>query len=241
VTSGASRSRLLLALTSAYLAVCCGIHDTPVATYRVPLPSAAGTGIGVGGDAAAGDSNGGAADAGAPSELVCDPAYSLVVPGLRSRYRHSTTAKNWVVAERDCELDGGHLIIIDDDAENAWMATIAEAAVTDNVSSNQLAWIGLGDSGVETEFRWVTGGAVAAPRWDAGEPNSLHETEDCVEMRANAQWNDDRCNANLAYVCECDGIPSARQWCDTSADATCGDCSTSCPLDQSCNNKQQCM
>ena len=232
---------MLLALTGAYLALCCGHHDTPVATYSAPLPATAGAASGVGGDAAAGATDAGAPSAGASSELVCDPSYSLVVPGLRSRYRHSSAAKNWVVAERDCESDGGHLIIIDDDAENTWMGTVAEAAVTDSVSSNQLAWIGLGDSVVEGEFRWVTGAAVDAPRWFPKEPNSLNGTEDCVEMRASAQWNDDRCNANLAYVCECDGVPSARDWCDTSADATCGDCSTSCPPDQSCNNKHECM
>ncbi len=138
-------------------------------------------------------------------------------------------------------MDGGHLIVIDDDAENVWMATIAEAAKTDSVSSNQLAWIGLGDSGVEGEYRWVTGEPLVTPRWFPSEPNNLNEAEDCVEMRASAKWNDDRCNANLAYICECDGLPSAGEWCDTSADSTCGDCSTTCPPDQSCNNKQVCM
>ncbi len=237
MTPRGSRARGLLALTSAYVAVCCGYHDTPVATYEAILPAPAGAG----GGASAGAANGGAADAGAGTDLSCSASYSLVVPGLRSRYRQSTQAQHWVEAERDCESDGGHLIVIDDDAENTWMATIAEAAVTNSGSSNQLAWIGLGDSAVENEFRWVTGGSLDVAHWFPKEPNHLNPAEDCVEMRADALWNDDRCNANLTYVCECDGLPSAGEWCDTSQDATCGDCSTTCAAAQSCNNLRQCM
>ena len=60
------------------------------------------------------------------------------------------------------------------------------------------------------------------------------EPKFCGEMRASGSWNDDRCNAQLAYVCECDGQPSAAAWCDTDDEQTCGDCSTSCGADQSC-------
>ncbi len=240
-----TRSWLLLAFGWAYLAVCCGQHDTAVATYLVTIPSTAGVGGG-GGPAAAGAANAGAADAGAPSagvgsDLVCGAAYTVVVPGLRSRYRQGVVATNWAAAERDCESDGGHLIVIDDDAENTWMATIAEAAKTTSDSSNQLAWIGYGDSAVEGEYHWVTAEALGPARWFPGEPNHLNGTEDCVEMRASALWNDDRCNANLTYMCECDGFLSAGAWCDTWQDATCGACSITCAVDQSCNNEQKCM
>jgi hypothetical protein len=195
----------------------------------------------------------GAGQAGAPPvELICAAGYRTTVPGLTSRYREVTTGRGWVEAERDCESDGGHLIVIDSDAENAYVASIAETSLTDVKSTHQLAWLGAGDSRTEGEFRWVTDTALALTFWSGaggagaggadgadGEPNSLYDDEDCVEIRADGQWNDDRCNAELIYVCECDGASSAEQWCDSSLNSSCGDCDTACASDQTCV-KQQC-
>jgi hypothetical protein len=135
--------------------------------------------------------------------------------------------------------------VIDSEAENAFVASIAELAVTDTASTNQLAWLGAGDSRSEGEFTWVTGGAVPTAFWSGaggsdGEPNDLYDDEDCVEIRASGGWNDDRCNAELTYLCECDGAGSAGQWCDSSLAESCGDCDTACPAGQTCV-KQQCQ
>jgi hypothetical protein len=162
------------------------------------------------------------------------------VPGLLSRYREVTQGLPWVEAERDCELDGAHLIVIDDEVENAWLATVAAGVVTNDSSTHQLVWIGAGDSGSEGSFDWVTGGAVPTTFWSVDEPNSLYDDEDCVEARASGGWNDDRCNAPLAYVCECDDSSSAQQWCDTSDALSCGDCGTTCAGSEVCV-KQQCQ
>ena len=222
----------------------CGYHDTPVATYEVVvLGGSGGSGgaavvagsSGVGGtvDQEAAGNAGEGASAGAPS--LCAPTYSTVVSGLTSRYRHGTMRLIWVEAERDCESDGGHLIVIDSDAENTWLAQVAAESLTNQGSSHQLAWLGMGDHAKEGEFRWVTGAPLTLTSWFKDEPNSLNETEDCGEMRATGSWNDDRCNAQLAYVCECDGQPAAAAvWCDTDDEQTCGDCSTSCGAEQSC-------
>jgi hypothetical protein len=208
----------------------CGRHDTPVARYRVPVDAQpfAGTDAGgntdsgvagVAGDtgAASGAEAGGAA--GAPAELSCPAAYTISIPGSVSRYRYATSGNGWVEAERDCESEGQHLVVISDAAENAWVASLAAEAVTDAASTNQLVWVGAGDSRAEGSFDWVTGEAVSLSFWSsAGEPNSLYDDEDCVEIRGSGSWNDDRCNAPLTYVCECDGAVSAALWCDTSAD-----------------------
>lgn len=230
------------------LVVACGRHDTPVATYRSPLPEPL---AGAGGDApsagasAVGGANAGAnatsgagagGEAGNASSPACWQSYPLVVDGSSSRYKDVSTGAIWVDAERDCEADGGHLIVIDDPVENDWLQTIAELAVTDDASTHQLVWLGLGDSAIESEFVWVTGAALSSPRWASSEPNDLNDSEDCAELRASGDWNDDRCNAKLRYVCECDGLPSADDWCDTSQDATCGDCSTSCAAEQTCTS-----
>jgi collectin sub-family protein 10 len=227
----------------------CGRHDTPVASY---FPAAvggtdvggsdagvAGTDVGAagGGGAAAVDAGGAAGEPG----LVCPEAYTLALPGGTSRYRHVQTGSSWVLAERDCEREGQHLIVIDDAAENEWLASLANVAVTDARSTNQLMWLGAGDSRKEGEFAWVTGDAVSLAFWNQSEPepNSLYDDEDCAEIRGSGEWNDDRCNVTLTYVCECDGQIAPEAWCDTSTNDSCGDCDTSCADGTSCI-KQQC-
>ncbi len=210
----------------ALLAVACGYHDTPVATYRAPIPEQPS------GEAGA------AGAAGAPSALNCAPSYTTVVPGLTSRYREASVGQKWSDAERDCESDGGHLIVIDDGAENDWMKSIAAKSMTGNGSTNQLSWIGLGDSATEETFEWVTGAPLSLALWADAEPNDLMDDEDCVEIRALGTWNDDHCDAPLTYACECDGTPSAGLWCDSQATETCGDCNSPCPLDQTCFNSK---
>ncbi len=223
-------------------AVGCGYHDTPVATYREPLPdqplagssSVAGTGGG-----AAGGSGGTAAEvaggeAGEPFVPPCMQAYPTVFEGSASHYKEVTIGATWAVAERDCELDGGHLIVVSDEAENTWLKAFAEKQVTDSASTNKLAWLGLGDHSSEGAFVWVTGAPINFAPWAANEPNSLNGYEDCVEIRATGEWNDDRCNARPRYVCECDGVLPSGNWCDTDTPETCGDCNTACTAEQSC-------
>lgn len=197
----------------------CGSHVTPVAELGVP-------------DAGAGD-----AGEDASREPACMASYELTAEGSTSRYKMGAERAMWIDAARDCEADGAHLIVIDDAAENDWLSTIAETVITDEMSSHQLLWLGLGDSRSEGTFRWVAEREGDLMPWAADEPNSLYGDEDCVEIRAGGEWNDDRCDAELAYVCECDGIASANAYCDTAADATCGDCDTACAADQSCVNQ----
>jgi hypothetical protein len=217
------------------LAAACGYHDTPVATYHAPLPDDAGAG----GSAAAGNTSG-AGYGGAAVEPLCTRTYPILVPGLASRYKQGAARKIWVEAERDCESEGGHLVVIDDEAENVWLADVATNAVTNLPSSHQLVWLGLGDHETEGEFRWVTGAPLTLRLWFDDEPNSLRDIEDCGEIRATGRWNDDRCNADLTYVCECDGAASAGTWCDTDLTTSCGDCSSACLPEQTCSS-QQCM
>lgn len=228
------------------LAVGCGIHDTPVATYNVPLPEApsggtagsavASAGGGAGGEAGSLTSGSGGlgGEAAASSAPQCPESYTTLSEGLTSRYRVVMPGVPWLAAQLDCEADGAHLAVVDDELENAWLSSVAEAAVTDSPSSNQLLWLGMGDHNVEGDFHWVTGARLGLTLWAADEPNSKRGIEDCVEMRASGEWNDDRCNAKLAYVCECDGALQVKDWCDTDAPATCGDCSTSCTAEQTC-------
>ncbi len=139
-------------------------------------------------------SDGGALDSlDAPA---CEASY-LPAPGLTSRYRLAPV-RSFREAELDCESDGGHLPMIDSDAENTWLsAQIVDPDVT---------WIGATDSQVEGTFRWLTGELVTSPRWAMGEPNDINGLENCVEMFPSGEWNDERCELTRTYFCECDHV-----------------------------------
>ena len=149
-----------------------------------------------GSDAATGDAD---ADADAPSDVPADsPAtcdgYTMLA-GLANTYRIDSMPRVWLAAEAACEADGAHLAVIDDDAEN----TQVQATAPTN------AWIGASDRISEGIFLVVTGGATVYDHWQFGVPANV--AEDCVQLRADAFWEDGDCTAAFAFVCECDGRP----------------------------------
>lgn len=109
----------------------------------------------------------------------------------------------WVDAEAACESRG--LVLARVDSEWEWAAAM-------NVTGMNGAWIGLHDSEVEGEFRWMDGGEMHSSFWSPGEPNNAvgncAEGEDCVHIfgrdRAGSiiggndeqhSWNDFCCNS----------------------------------------------
>ena len=182
----------------------------------------------VGGDAAVLDG----ADGREPdSSLVCGASFQAV-PGFTSKYLFLPTSITWQRAEASCVEAGGHLVVIDSPAENAMVvATIAGAE----------AWIGLTDTVANGTFTWVNEEPLGFSGFANGEPTESNQIEDCVMIRADGSYWDDRaCNGlAISAMCECDGLPEAPfTFCDTDADLTCGDCSTACSdatcLDQRC-------
>lgn len=106
------------------------------------------------------------------------------------------TQTNWVASELEAKSMGGHLVTIDDAAEQTW------------VYSTFAAWggtyhallIGLNDRKVEGSFRWTSGLPVTYSNWNNGEPNDgnfpvsgVHEN--AVHMyppnySESGKWND---------------------------------------------------
>lgn len=152
---------------------------------------------------------------------ACAPSYELA--NGSSRYRRGADL-SWTEAEADCEADGGHLVVIDDAAENAFVR--AQAA-------GSLLWIGLSDHLTEGTMRWVTGEPVTFEDFETGQPNNNLGTEDCVVL-TDDEWNDTECRRDFAYLCECDGRPVAATSCDTDSATDCGECGTVCPIGSSC-------
>jgi hypothetical protein len=117
------------------------------------------------------------------------------------RYRFGTNARGFDGAHADeCRPVGAYLVMIDDAAENDFVA-----ATTVDTST---PWIGLRDE-VEGQFHWMRDGGAGPPlggytNWEPGEPNDLLN-EDCVLIFGNTGlWNDEDCGENHGYICECE-------------------------------------
>jgi hypothetical protein len=97
----------------------------------------------------------------------------------------------WTQSEQQAVALGGHLVTINDAAENAW---VLDTFVTTPGRSIGL-WLGLTDQDVEGTFVWVNGEPVTYTNWRAGEPNNylvndpVHG-EDYGMMYGYGAWND---------------------------------------------------
>ncbi len=80
----------------------------------------------------------------------------------------------------------GHLVSINDAAEEAWLK--------ETFGKEQTLWIGLTDQAEEGQFRWVTGESLDYQNWALGQPDNHPniEREDyaVLNFRDTSQWND---------------------------------------------------
>lgn len=123
---------------------------------------------------------------------------------------------NWVASELEAKSMGGHLVIIDDGAEQTWVSSIFGAWG----GTYRALMIGMNDRQVEGSFRWANGAPVAYVNWNAGEPNdgdfpSSGVHENAVHMyppnRGDAgKWNDfvetDTSIGSGAQYAPCNGV-----------------------------------
>lgn len=73
--------------------------------------------------------------------------------------------KTWKEAEKEAVSLGGHLVTINDAAEQSW--------VVETFGNPQVGiWIGLTDDGTEGTWRWISGQPLIYTNWAPGEPNS---------------------------------------------------------------------
>ena len=92
----------------------------------------------------------------------------------------------WEEAEAAGVARGGHLVTINDAAENQWIA--------DTFVGSFYPWIGLSDVADEGSFVWSGGEAATYRNWWPGEPNNCCGGEDYVHMYnfsgGEFRWND---------------------------------------------------
>lgn len=95
---------------------------------------------------------------------------------------------SWMSAENNAIALGGHLVTINDAAEEAWLRAI--------FGSQTRYWIGFTDEVVEGSWVWSSGEPVAYTNWDTLEPNDSMPPaygEDYAVLNWNAAtggWND---------------------------------------------------
>jgi hypothetical protein len=99
---------------------------------------------------------------------------------------------NWTTAEAEAITLGGHLVTINDQAENDWV--FQTFGLFGNVSRH--LWLGLNDVAVEGTFVWTDGEPFVYANWSPGEPNN-NTDEDYVHMYdpmnasgLGGKWND---------------------------------------------------
>lgn len=126
--------------------------------------------------------------------LECPGCFEAQVDGY-GRYLLCIHAKDFAGAQTDCGDQGGSLVALHSEQEQAALLQIAS-----DQGLPREYWIGLSDQDDEGDFDWVDGSSVDYLNWGGGEPNDFDE-EDCAELTGSGAWNDLDCGASLPYIC----------------------------------------
>lgn len=138
--------------------------------------------------------------------IACPLPYSRYANG--GCYRELTGGSSveipWLDAELACEIDGAHLVVLDDQIEAAFVdSVVVPAGIVDY-------WVGTSDRVTEQVYLSVTNRAPGFLAFDIDEGTSA--TSDCLALSDGLVLIDDDCLAPNDYVCEIDGlaaVPSA--------------------------------
>ncbi|HEY9646231.1 MAG TPA: lectin-like protein [Chroococcidiopsis sp.] len=99
---------------------------------------------------------------------------------------------SWTDAEAQAVAAGGHLVTINDAAEQMWLNHTFDARVHygDSILKESF-WIGLYDPQGDNTDQWISGEPVTYTNWASGEPNSAYEQYGELNPSFAAdQWND---------------------------------------------------
>ncbi|KAJ4446845.1 hypothetical protein ANN_13543 [Periplaneta americana] len=129
-----------------------------------------------------------------------------LAPGL-GYYKFHTTPKVWDDAKKICEQEGGHLAIINSEAESKVLQNLfSKVAKIEGAGHNDFAFIGIHDNLVEGEFVTVFGTPVASTgftRWtNAAQPDNAGGHENCGSVHRDGSLNDITCSWKLTFFCE---------------------------------------
>ncbi|XP_012511093.1 PREDICTED: C-type lectin domain family 10 member A [Propithecus coquereli] len=135
-------------------------------------------------------------NASAGSERTCCPLNWVEHAG--SCYWFSRSGKPWPEAEKYCQLESAHLVVINSREEQNFVQKHLGFFYT---------WMGLSDT--EGVWKWVDGTDYDTnfQNWKPGQPDDwqghgLGGGEDCAHFILDGRWNDDVCQRPYRWVCE---------------------------------------
>jgi hypothetical protein len=115
-------------------------------------------------------------------------------PTTRNAYYLLESAA-WTVSEAQAVGLGGHLVTVNNDAENSWI--IQTFANLSDPTRTRVLWIGLNDVSIEGDFRWASGEGTNFRNWNVNEPNNTFGVEHFVHIITKpyeylqvGKWND---------------------------------------------------
>ncbi|XP_066220422.1 asialoglycoprotein receptor 1-like [Saccopteryx leptura] len=130
------------------------------------------------------------------SQNTCCPVNWLESEG--SCYWFSRTGKPWPEAEKDCQLEHAHLVVVN---------SMEEQAFVEECTSPLNTWIGLTDQ--NGTWTWVDGTDYNSSfqNWRPEQPDNwsghgLGGGEDCAHFGYDGRWNDNVCTRSFRWVCE---------------------------------------
>ncbi|XP_023369715.1 C-type lectin domain family 10 member A [Otolemur garnettii] len=130
------------------------------------------------------------------SERTCCPTNWVEHSG--SCYWFSSSGKPWPEAEKYCQLENSHLVVINSQEEQNFVQGRLGRSYT---------WMGLSDP--EGVWKWVDGTEYKTnfQNWKPGQPDDwqghgLGGGEDCAHFLYDGRWNDDVCQRSYHWVCE---------------------------------------
>lgn len=117
-----------------------------------------------------------------------------------SHWYYHTTQGPWTALEQLGVAKGGHLVTINDAAENEWVRA--------NFAAGTAVSIGINDADVEGTFAWSSAEPVGYTNWQLGQPDNIGD-QDYGLMLDDGQWRDETsCFAGLYRgVIEVETVP----------------------------------
>ncbi|XP_045124558.1 macrophage mannose receptor 1-like [Portunus trituberculatus] len=106
-------------------------------------------------------------------------------------------AQTWWKSHKLCRDEGGELVSILSHEENYWIESMIYN------KDGMAMWTG-GRALMGTGYEWLDGEPFIYDNWASGEPNNVHDQEDCISMYTNNQgyWNDLNCGIEAGRICK---------------------------------------
>ncbi|XP_034003884.1 macrophage mannose receptor 1 [Trematomus bernacchii] len=137
----------------------------------------------------------------------CSPEW-LAFQGRCYKIVVGSDSKDWQEARTHCVNQGGNLVSITNDREQAFLTT-------QMLTYNEDFWIGMNDVNWEMHFVWTDGKGISYTNWAKGHPTTLpqgrfafmDETFDCVIMvgsvsKITGSWKVEDCQAKHSFICK---------------------------------------